>query len=129
MAGTTNTSRTLAYLKTLGWEAGVVERYLSFAGEYGQRKDLFGVIDIIAITDKSIAGIQSCGSSFAEHNKKILSEPLSLKWIEKGGILMLIGWRKVVKKRGSKVKIWSPRIKEYTVNDFKEDTNEEEVLV
>lgn len=116
-----NTSRTLEYVRSQGWDADIVERFNAYAGKFGQRKDLFGVIDIIALTEKGITGIQSCGQSFAEHDRKILEEPMALKWLEKGGSLMLIGWRKVKLKRGGKALRWQPRIKEYTVNDFVED--------
>ncbi len=93
--GISNTSRTLEYVRSQGWEADIVERFNPYAGKFGQRKDLFGVIDIICLTESGIAGIQSCGQAFSEHDKKILDEPKALKWLEKGGRLMLIGWRKV----------------------------------
>ena len=48
---TTNTARTLKYLRDHGYQAEVVERYLSFAK---RRKDLFDIIDIIAIDGKNI---------------------------------------------------------------------------
>lgn len=122
MAGISNTSRTLEYIRSQGWEADIAERWIRNpkmpAGGY--RKDLFGIIDIIALGDRQGAiGIQSCGQSFAEHNRKLLESPMSLKWIKKGNMLILIGWRKVLEKRGGKLKIWSPRIKEYTEDDFK----------
>ncbi len=92
---TTNTSRTLKYLRlNLGWDADIVERWIPFGREEkednenegdgeekkkgnkkkrtGYRKDLFGIIDIIALSGKSIVGVQSCGQSFAEHDRKIL---------------------------------------------------------
>lgn len=120
--GISNTSRTLEYIRSQGWEADKVEQWNPYAGKFGQRKDLFSVIDIVALGENSIIGVQSCGQSFSEHNKKILDEPMSLKWLECGGRLMLIGWRKVrmVKADGKKGKAmrWEPRIKEYKVEDF-----------
>jgi len=116
--GISNTSRTLEYIRSQGWEADKVEQFNPYAGKFGKRKDLFGIIDIIALTDKGIMGIQSCGQSFAEHDKKICEEPLALKWLEKGGSLLLIGWRKVKLKHGGKALRWQPRIKEYTIEDF-----------
>jgi len=116
--GISNTSRTLEYIRSQGWDADKVEQFNPYAGKFGKRKDLFGVIDIIALTDQGIMGIQSCGQAFSEHNKKILDEPMALKWLEKGGALMLIGWRKIKLRRGSKAMRWSPRIKEYAVEDF-----------
>lgn len=116
--GISNTSRTLCYIREQGWEADKVEQFNPYAGKFGQRKDLFGIIDIIALTEKGIMGIQSCGQAFAEHNRKILAEPMALKWLEKGGSLMLIGWRKIKLKKGGKAMRWSPRIKEYCIEDF-----------
>jgi len=118
MAKISTTSRTLNYLRTLGWEAGIVERFLHYAGTYGKRVDLFHFLDIVALGDGSIIGVQSCSADFAAHDRKILSEPLALLWMESGGRLMLIGWRKILKKKGGKLRVWSPRIKEYTEDDF-----------
>jgi len=118
--GISPTSRTLEYLRSQGYEAGTVERWIRNpkhpAG--GFRKDLLGFIDIIALTENGITGIQSCGQAFAEHDRKIKEEPMALKWLEKGGHIMLIGWRKILKNRGGKLRVWSPRIKEYTLEDF-----------
>lgn len=119
--GISNTSRTLQYCRSLGWEADIVERFNPYAGKFGTRKDLFGIIDIIALTDKGIVGIQSCGQAFAEHNRKILEEPMGLRWLEKGGVLILIGWRKLKLKHGGKAMRWMPRIKEYSIEDYKFD--------
>ncbi len=119
--GISNTSRTLEYIRSQGWEADKVEQWNPYAGRFGQRKDLFGVIDIIALGESGIIGIQSCGQAFAEHDRKILDEPMALKWIEKGGALMLIGWTKKKRKldKGwSKGLFWQPRIKEYSKQDF-----------
>jgi len=116
--GISNTSRTLEYIRSQGWEADKVEQFNPYAGKFGQRKDLFGIIDIIALGEQGIIGIQSCGQAFAEHDRKILNEPNAVKWLEKGGALMLIGWRKILKKKGGKLKVWAPRIKEYTLEDY-----------
>ena len=118
MKGISNTSRTLSYIREQGWEADKVEQFNPYSGKFGTRKDCFGVLDIIALTDKGIMGIQSCGQAFAEHNRKILNEPRALMWLEKGGSLMLIGWRKILKNRKGKLRIWAPRIKEYKIEDF-----------
>jgi len=114
----TNTSRTLKYLRDRGWKAGVVERFLFYAGKYGKRIDLFNIIDIIALSDTDIIGVQSCGQSFGEHDKKILASPLAERWLGCGGKLMLVGWRKLLKKRGGKLRVWKPRIKHYHLRDF-----------
>ena len=118
----THTQRTLKLLRDQGYTAGVVERWVPNpkhpAG--GVRKDLFGFIDIIAIKGDFTCAIQSCGQDFAAHDRKILAEPATLVWSRGAGrIVILIGWRKVKKKRGGKAMVWKPRIKNYTLEDFK----------
>ena len=120
--GVSNTSRTLEYLRNQGWVADKVEQFNPYAGKFGHRKDMFGFGDIVAMGEGNIYAIQSCGSSYAEHNRKITEDervaPLALRWIENGGKLLLIAWRKVKLKRGGKAMRWQPRIKEYKTEDF-----------
>lgn len=122
----TPTQRTLKYYRGLGYKIGSVERYVSYAPKDprrrfrpGQKFDLFGIIDMIAIRKNEIIGVQSTGSAFSSHMKKMTVEnrQASLDWIDSGGKLVLIGWRKILKKRGGKLKIWSPRIKEIVKED------------
>ena len=120
--GVSNTSRTLEYLRGQGWIADKVEQFNAYAGKFGQRKDMFGFGDIVAMGEGSIIAVQSCGQAFSEHNKKITEDPLvapnALLWVQNGGRLILIGWRKVKLKRGGKALRWMPRLKEYTEADF-----------
>ena len=122
MKGISNTSRTLEYIRSQGWVADKVEQFNAYTGKFGQRKDMFGFGDIVAMGENSIIAIQSCGQSFAEHDRKITEDetvaPNALMWLKNGGRLLLIGWRKVKLKRGGKAMRWTPRIKEYTVDDF-----------
>jgi len=118
MKGLSNTQRTLRGLRQEGYIAGIVERWNPYAGKYGVRQDLFGVIDIIAIKHNAICGIQSCGSDFAEHNRKILANEFVPEWLKAGGHLELWGWRKVKLKKGGKAMRWRPRVKVYRLEDF-----------
>jgi len=117
MAGISNTSRTLNYLRQRGWVADKVEQFNAYAGKYGVRKDMFGFADIVAIGDGGIIAVQSCGQAFAAHHRKITEDenvaPNVHLWLDAGGRLLLIGWRKVKMKRGGKAMRWSPRIREY----------------
>ena len=125
--GISNTSRTLRYIRAMGWPAQIVERFNAFAGvmlpsgrRSGIRIDLFGVIDIIALTgpdSKGPMGIQSCGQDFAAHNRKILTEPMVLEWLQEPAQLMLIGWRKIKLHKGGKAMRWAPRVAVYQVNE------------
>lgn len=120
--GISNTSRTFEYLRSQGWDADKVEQFNAYAGKFGQRKDMFGFGDIVAMGENSIIAVQSCGQAFSAHHKKITEDekvaPLALKWLQCGGRIMLIGWRKVKLKRGGKAMRWQPRIKEYSIGDF-----------
>jgi len=120
--GISNTSRTLNYIRQQGWVADKVEQFNPYAGLYGSRKDMFGFGDIVAMGEGSIIAIQSCGQAFAEHNRKItldeLVAPNALMWLENGGRLILIGWRKILLQPHHKAKRWAPRIKEYSKEDF-----------
>lgn len=120
--GISNTSRTLEYIRSQGWVADKVEQFNAYAGKFGQRKDMFGFGDIVAMGENSIIAIQSCGQSYAAHDKKITEDekvaPNARLWLQNGGRLLLVGWRKVKLRRGRKAMRWQPRIKEYKVEDF-----------
>jgi len=118
MAGLSPTQRTLRALRQRGCICGIVERFNPYAGPHGIRQDLLGIIDIIALYPNAICGVQSCGQAFAEHDRKILASEMSVEWLKSGGKLELWGWRKLVKKRGGKQKVWTPRVKEYSLDDF-----------
>ena len=116
----TPTERTLAYLRGLHLECGIVERWLPKARK---RLDLFGFIDIIAIDKYQTIGVQSCGTAFSEHLKKIKAEPMVRRWLAyKNREVLLIGWRKLKQKKKdgklSKVAKYEPRIKWITLEDL-----------
>ena len=114
-----NTQRTLKALRDQGYIAEVCERWIPNPVHPGGgfRKDLFGIIDIIAISKFSLIGVQSCGQDYAAHDRKIMESEYTPEWIRCAG-LQLWGWRKLLKKKGGKQKIWVPRIKIYTMEDF-----------
>lgn len=120
--GISNTSRTLEYLRSQGWLADKVELWNPYAGKFGQRKDMFGFADIVALGENSIIAIQSCGQAYSEHEKKILTDevasPNAQRWLECGGRIILIGWRKIKRVKGGKAMVWSPRIREFKIEDF-----------
>lgn len=132
MAGLSPTQRTLRALKGEGRLCGIVERYIQAPGmKFGFRKDLFGIIDIIALDSlHGIVGIQSTGTDFQGHMRKMTDNEetysdtgmtrveASLEWLQAGGRLELWGWRKLLKKRGGKLKVWTPRIHIFKEEDF-----------
>ena len=116
------TQRTLKALKDKGCKAAVVERWLRYAGSFGKRQDLFGIIDVLSISPTETLGIQCCAGSLAEHYRKLTEEKNqeSYNWLT--GCchrrLEIWAWRKILKQRGSKVKIWQPRIVEIILEDL-----------
>lgn len=115
----TPTQRTLRELKTRGLKCAMVEKWNAHAKI---RQDMFGIIDIIALDPtRGIVGVQSTGTDFSEHDKKLMVEKAQecKDWLSTPGAhLELWSWRKVSLKRGGKAKVWAPRIKIYTLDDF-----------
>ena len=126
----THTQRTLKLLRDQGYTVDMAEKWQIIkyrdkkTGKLktsGVRKDLFGFMDIEAIRGDETLAVQSCGTDFKAHDRKILAEPNAEKWIQgRDRGITLIGWRKVKKKRGGKAMVWKPRIKNYTLEDFGE---------
>jgi hypothetical protein len=106
---TSPTARTLAECRKRGFTAQVVERFNPHAKV---RVDLFGVIDVVAMGNGTIVGIQACsGTDHARRRAKILAEPRAKQWVECGGHLELWSWSQ----RGAagKRKLWTLRVETY----------------
>ncbi|MCK4521175.1 MAG: hypothetical protein KAU20_01285 [Nanoarchaeota archaeon] len=104
------TPRTLKLLREWGWYYWGVEQHNAFSG---RKTDLFHIIDYLVITNFSTIGVQSCAGDFAAHVKKLTEDELehTLAWLRTPHRkLILIGWRKVLRKRGMKQRIYKPRI-------------------
>lgn len=117
----TPTQRTLRELRQQGCVCEIVEKWIQHAGPHGIRKDLFGIIDVLCLDpQRGIVGVQSCGSSFSAHRRKLTVEKYqeTRDWLEAGGKLELWGWRKVKVKRGGKAVRWQPRIESITLEDL-----------
>lgn len=116
---------TREFFESLKYEVGLVERFNPYSG---WKTDLFGIIDFIAINEKTLLGIQSCGSDFSAHIlKMLLHERASTKlWLKRPKrYLILIGWTKR-KHPGSKktikegaMMVHTPRIAIFTFNKNK----------
>jgi hypothetical protein len=101
----TPTSRTLKECRKRGWTAGVVERFNSYTRK---SNDLFGCIDIVAITPDGILGIQTCaGASHAARRTKSLAEPRLATWIGAGARFAVWSWAKQGGR--GKRKLWTLR--------------------
>lgn len=103
----TPTARTLAWLRSQGYQAEVVERFNSFSKT---RHDLFGWIDIVTLspgTVGTIGGVQcTSGANHAARVEKV--REMSLAWKRAGGGVAVVSWAK----RGprGKRKVWTVRV-------------------
>ncbi len=103
----TPTARTLAYLRKVGLRADVVERWIP---HINQRKDLFGIIDILVIDSHRILGIQATsGSNHAARAKKALASENLRPWLESGSGFSVWSWRKLIKRNKDGTKSVRPR--------------------
>lgn len=122
IAGLSPTQRTLRALREQGRVCEVVEKFNRFAGPHGVRRDLFFIVDVLALDpQRGFVGVQSCGQDFAAHQRKMLEERAQecIDWLSTpGGRLELWSWRKIKLKRGGKAMRWQPRIREFTLADF-----------
>ena len=120
MAGLSPTQRTLRALRQRGLIAAIVEKFNSHIGPFGQRQDLFGIIDILALCPQTgVIGIQSCGQSFSEHRRKILEQRRqeTIDWLSTPSTSFeLWAWRRVKLHRGSKSIRWRPRVAQITLD-------------
>ena len=113
--GVSAVQRTKAVLKGWGITHDMVERRFPPrpGAPYGTTKDFLNIIDILALTDEGVLGIQVCGSDFASHVIKMLDEykDNTIEWLlTPGTSLEIWSWRKILKQRGGKAKVWKPRI-------------------
>lgn len=86
------TTRSLALLRSRGYTAEVVERWIPNARK---RHDLFGFIDIVALRGAETLSVQACAAaSRADRVRKIADSPLLPIVREAGWRVVVIAWRK-----------------------------------
>ena len=91
----TPTQRTMATLRDRGFTVGRVEQWIP-APHGGFRKDLFGIIDLLAISADITLGVQVCGTAWSHHVQKLVNEgELAVRrWLQSPHRhLELWGWR------------------------------------
>lgn len=113
MSKTSPMQRTLKWLRQHNAIYDIVESYNNFSQ---RRKDLFGVIDVVALFPitgggYSLVGLQVCGTDWQPHMKKILASSKAKTWLTTNSELWLVGWRKL--KSG-----WEPRLHKFKRGDF-----------
>jgi len=117
----TSTQRTLAHYRDDGYLCEVVERWVRTA-KGGNRKDLFGFIDLVAIADGVIVGIQATSTAnVSARVKKIKTEKRAeaIQWLEAGGKIHVVGWKKY--KQAVDRKYWRSVTVILTMEDFNEE--------
>lgn len=119
--GLSPTQRTLRAMRDRGLKCAIVEKFNAYAGPFGIRQDLFGIIDVLALDPEiGVIGVQSTGQDFSGHKRKLMEERNQecFDWLSTPGCtLELWGWRKVKVKRGGKAVRWTPRVAHITITD------------
>lgn len=88
------TERTLQWCRKQGWEADVAEKWIP---QTKRRRDLFGFVDIVALTGEGIVGIQATSTPNVQARvKKIGAEvkDKAVAWLNSGGEIWVMGWKK-----------------------------------
>lgn len=120
-AGMTPTQRTLALLRSWHLAPVKVERWNAHAGGgMGVRQDMLGCIDILALGRRRVVAVQSCGTAFSDHYRKIIGECCEkvALWLATGSPMVLIGWRDLKAATGPKTRLPQPRIRRITIDDL-----------
>lgn len=91
------TQRSLKHLREQNYLAEVVEKWIP---QIKRRKDLYGFIDILAIRDGEILGVQATSSSNVASRVEKISSHDNVGAVRKAGIRIHVhGWRKNSKRR------------------------------
>lgn len=86
------TQRSLEYLRDRYKLVQKVEQWNPYAK---RRVDLFGIIDIVAVDDHDIIGVQATSASHVAHRVQKITDSLALPILRKAGIRVLVhGWGK-----------------------------------
>ena len=114
MKGLSYTQRTLRYLREKGLLVDRVELWNPYAGKFGQRKDLFGLFDLLCLGTGKIIGVQTTsGNQHSKHHRTMLENAHLEEWLKCGGEAWLISWKKKLLHRGGKAMRWMPRVEEF----------------
>lgn len=113
--GPSPTQRTLNYYRDLGYDIGVVERHNHFSG---QKNDLFGFVDLVALDDDHTHLIQATSTSnMSARKKKILENEVARRRISNPSVrVFVIGWKKYAKPENRR--FWRETVWEITEGDF-----------
>lgn len=109
------TKRALAECRKRGWLAQVVEQTIP---RVFIKRDLFGCIDIIALTPDGIVGIQATAGdgNHTKHLDKIYAEPRAKRWLESGAALEV--WTFLLRGKAGERKLYQLRTEAIAVDRF-----------
>ena len=108
MSSTSPTQRTLQYLRSRGWSAWVVEKWIE---RTKQRIDLFGFGDVLAFRGSVVLIVQATTQAHAaERQAKIGANEIARLWRTENRLVWVIAWRKL-KGRGRRQ--WFPSVREW----------------
>lgn len=86
------TQRSLKLLRDRGYTCAVVERWNAHAKI---RQDLFGFIDVLAIGEDEVIGVQACHASDVSKRIDKIANHDNVAAVRKAGIRILVhGWEK-----------------------------------
>jgi hypothetical protein len=139
---TSPTERTLRLLRKQGWTAQIVERWNPYGGArvwrdgkltpVGNRVDLFGVIDVLAVRSfvhgpaSGVLGVQcTTRDNQAARLGKALATPALRVWLAAGGRFEIWGWAKVGA-AGTR-KLWAVSVRVVTLAEVAEALVQETV--
>lgn len=114
------TQKTLKWAREKGWTCHVVEKFNRFSNK---REDMFGIIDIVAMTGCEIVGIQSTSYGSRKPHIKTLTHTQAkstAKWLQSNGGLILVSWKRVKRVRGGKAFKYVPVVDEITLEDLEQ---------
>jgi hypothetical protein len=110
----TPTARTLKQLRKEGYVCQVVEKWNPYARI---RQDLFGFIDIVAIKDQEILGVQATSASnLSARVHKALACPHLAAWLKANARFEVWGWSK--KGPRGQAKHWQATRREFKLSDL-----------
>jgi len=90
---TSPTQRTLEHLRSTGFPlVQVVERWNPHARV---RQDLFGIVDVLAVSESQIVGVQATSDSNVASRVRKIEESPATPVLRRAGIRLLVhGWKK-----------------------------------
>lgn len=95
---------------------------VEFYNKYSRKTlDLFNLFDTLAIFNHALYGIQiTSDANFSKHHKKMIDNQILFYWLDTDQVAWLVSWHKKKIKRGGKKYVWTPKIREYYLMDYRE---------